>query len=123
MIKTIASGNSQFLNVLTSSGVYISQHNAGISGAIRFNTTSQAFEVYDGSAWQNVMGHSTVNLTAEAESLLIWAREEKRKQEELEKWADKHPTIRAALEDLQLAQQRLDVVTILCREEDNPTQQ
>ena len=123
MIKTIASGNSQFLNVSTSPGVYISQHNAGISGAIRFNTTSQTFEVYDGNAWQNVMGHGTVNLTAEAESLLMWAREEKRKQEELEQWASKHPTLQAALDAVKLAQEQLDILSILCKEEDNPTQQ
>lgn len=121
MIKNL-SASGPFLKLISHGGMYV-QHpygnNAQSVGMMRFNTNNQSTEVYDGNTWVVIGSNTEVVLTDEANELLMWAREQKRKQEEIEEWATKHPTVAAALSELQKAQQRLHIVTVLCKEEES----
>jgi hypothetical protein len=91
--------------------------NNPIQGMIRINNTD--FEVFNGTSWMSLpSSYATVSLDQDTQDLLQWAREQRNKQKELEEWAKTHPTLQASLEDLKLAQLKLDLVTILCREEE-----
>jgi hypothetical protein len=98
---------------------YISPNaNNPLQGMIRINNTD--FEVFNGTGWQSLhSSYATVSLDQETQDLLQWAREQRNKQKELEEWAKTHPTLQASLEDLKLAQLKLDLVTILSREEEH----
>lgn len=125
MIKNVSTYHNNYIRINTTSGAYISPYNtsaSNISGAIRFNPHIQALEVYDGNVWQNITGSVDISFTDEMTELLNWAREQKNKQKEIEQWAKCHPTVQAALSDLKQAQERLDVVSILCREEEKVRQ-
>jgi hypothetical protein len=82
-------------------------------GNLRFNTSNQNLEVYDGTNWINMnMPDVTVGLNNEAESLLDWARE--RRNEEMA-WKERmktHP-------GLQEAYERLEIMKALTLEQDN----
>ena len=116
MIKTVSTGQSQYLRVFTSTPNYVSAHNAGQAGAMRFNMNGQYLEVYDGYSWQNVTSQTDIALTEETIDILNWAREQKNKQKEMKEWALTHPTLQSALEDLDLAQEKAELVWLLCQE-------
>lgn len=82
-------------------------------GNVRYNTTAQAFEVYDGTMWvQLSMAHAQIGLTAEAEGILDWARHKRAEEERIMRLADEHPGIR----DLK---EKLDVMIALVTKDKN----
>jgi hypothetical protein len=100
---------------VTQSGRYtqVSNGNAstyvnGYSGAqgignMRFNTTSQSIEVFDGNNWITLnMSYATVGLTGEAESLLDWARQKKDEELRLQEMIKKYPGLKKAKENFDL---------------------
>jgi dipeptidase len=116
---------------ITQSGRYttVSNGNAstyvnGYSGAqgvgnMRFNTSNQSMEVFDGSNWIMLnMSYASVGLTPEAESLLDWARQKRDEELAWEQLAKENQAVKIALENLNKARQQLDVTAKLAREYD-----
>jgi hypothetical protein len=90
-------------------------------GQVKYNSSSQSLEVWDGSSWQCIVGaFPTVSLTPEAQRAMTWIIE-RMAQEEL--MADhKHPAMKAAYENLQRARQHLEATAILVKEDYNNEQ-
>jgi hypothetical protein len=114
---------------ITQSGRYITVTNGNAStyvnsysgqqgvGNMRFNTSTQNMEVFDGNSWLMLnMGHASVGLNNEAESLLDWAR--KKRDEELvwQNLAATSQAVKIALDNLEQARQQLDVTAKLARD-------
>ena len=73
------------------------------------------FEINDGNSWQQLhTAHPMISLTAEAESLLDWARAKRDEESRIAELAARHPTVADALSAVQLATEKLQVVTLLC---------
>lgn len=122
MIKGIT-GGGRYMTVMggQASSTYVNNYSGSQGvGNMRFNTSSQNFEVYDGNTWQMLgSSYATVQMTPEAEELLDWAREKRNKELEYKALANKHPAIANALEALNKAQEQLDIITILSKEYEN----
>ncbi len=91
-------------------------------GNMRFNTSSQSTEVFDGNNWITLnMDYASVGLTGEAESLLDWAR--KKRDEELawQNLAATSQAVKIALDNLEQAKQQLDITVKLTREYEQTT--
>ena len=91
-------------------------------GNIRFNTSSQNMEVFDGSSWITLnMDHASIGLNGEAESLLDWAR--KKRDEELawQNLAATSQAVKIALDNLEQAKQQLDITAKLAKEYEKTT--
>ena len=89
-------------------------------GNVRYNTSTQNMEVYDGNNWVMLnMGFASVGLTGEAEMLLDWAREQRDKQLAYQSMAKDHPAIKNALDALKRAEEQLDLVYKLSKEYEN----
>ena len=106
-----------------SSSTYVNGY-SGLQGVgnMRYNTTSQNMEVFDGNNWITLnMGYASVGLNGEAESLLDWAR--KKRDEELawESLAKENQAVKIALDNLEQARQQLDVTAKLAREYETTT--
>lgn len=107
---------------ITVSGGNSSTYVNGYSGAqgvgnIRFNTSTQNMEVFDGNSWTMLnMDYASVGLNNEAESLLDWAR--KKRDEELtwQNLAATSQAVKIALDNLEQARQQLDITAKLSRE-------
>jgi len=114
MIKNVHPHGRYMLIIGGSASTYVNAYSGSQGvGNLRFNTSNQNLEVYDGTNWINMnMPDVTVGLNNEAESLLDWARE--RRNEEMA-WKERmktHP-------GLQEAYERLEIMKALTLEQDN----
>ena len=83
-------------------------------GNIRFNTTTQILEVYDGMMWRP-MEMSTVNvsLTPDAVEAIAWANQQRGEEMKIKELADKHPAVADQLAAVQEAEEKLRMITLL----------
>ena len=100
-------------------GGTVSTYINGYSGAqcvgnMRYNTTSQKTEVFDGNNWiQLNMGTVSVGLSSEVESLLDWARKKRNEEYELERLAETNPTIKDLVNQIKIKQEQIKMVQTL----------
>jgi hypothetical protein len=87
-----------------SSGTYVNAYSGSQGvGNLRFNTTNQQMEVYDGTTWTLLnTPDATIGLNADAESLLDWARERRDEEFKLKSLIEKHPGLQEAYERLEI---------------------
>ena len=100
------------------SGTYVNGYSGAQGvGNMRFNTSTQNMEVFDGSSWITLnMDHASVGLNGDAESLLDWAREKRNEEMKWYSLASSNEAVRIALEQLEQAKTRLELTAILSRE-------
>ena len=114
MIRTI--NGSKYIQV--SGGMYTNPYiSPGASGAgmVRWNSSMNCLEVNDGNSWQQIQSaYPMISLTSDAETLLDWARAKRDEEWRIAALAAKHPTVADALAAVQLAREKLQVVTALC---------
>ena len=94
-------------------------------GNMRYNTSTQNMEVWDGNGW--IILNTSIpmlGLTSEAEEILDWAREKRREEEAMLPLPSDHPAIRIAKENLNRAkaevmraEEQLKATIILSRDE------
>ena len=119
---------------ITASGRYVqvtggnaSTYVNGFSGAqgvgnMRYNTSNQQMEVFDGSSWVMLnMDYASVGLNGEAESLLDWAREKRNEELAWKTLAKDNQAVKIALDNLEQAKQQLDITAKLAREYEQTT--
>lgn len=91
-------------------------------GNMRYNTSSQRMEVFDGTNWVQLnLGSASVGLNGEAESLLDWAREKRNEELAWKSLAEKNQAVKIALDNLEKARQQLDITAKLAREYEQTT--
>ena len=89
---------------------------------MRYNTSNQRMEVFDGNNWMQLnMGSASVGLSPEAESLLDWAREKRKEELAWESLAKDNQAVKIALDNLEQARRQLDITAKLAREYDTTT--
>ncbi len=123
MIKTVfPSGRYVQISGGTSS-TYVNGYSGSQGvGNMRYNTSNQNMEVYDGSTWITLnMGSVSVGLNDDAESLLDWARNKRDEELAWESLAKDNQAVKIALENLNKARQQLDITAKLAREYEQTT--
>ena len=123
MIKDIMASGRYVQVSGGSASTYINGY-SGLQGVgnMRYNTTSQNMEVFDGNNWVTLnMGYAQVGLNGEAESLLDWARKKRDEETEWYRLASNSEAVRIALEQLEQARERLELTAILARDYEQTT--
>jgi hypothetical protein len=118
MINNVLGGS--FVTVSGGSGsTYVNGYNGAQGvGNMRYNTTMQRIEVYDGNNWiQMQMPDVMIDLNPEAQSLLSWARKKRDQEQELERLVQNYPALADARENLERAQEQLDMLATLARDD------
>ena len=118
MINNVLGGS--FVTVSGGSGsTYVNGYNGAQGvGNMRYNTTMQRIEVYDGNNWiQMQMPDVMIDLNPEAQSLLPWARKKRDQEQELERLVQNYPALADARENLERAQEQLDMLATLARDD------
>lgn len=113
MIKGI-NPQGRYLTVTNgTSSTYINNYGGAQGvGNMRYNTTNQNMEVFDGNSWQMInMSYATVGLNHEAESLLDWAQQERNRQLKREELIKNNPALQKAYEAIQRAEDNFDLLT------------
>ncbi len=119
MIKNIIS-SGKYITVTGSSGsTYVGSYGgAQVVGNMRYNTTTQNIEIYDGTSWMQMQtGYATVQLTSEAESLLDWARQKRNQELELDRLVETNPAIKDLVNQIKEKEEQIKVVQKLIQEE------
>ena len=113
MIKNIHASGRYVTVTGGNASTYINNYaGAQCVGTMRFNTTNQNMEVYDGNGWITIaMDHTHVGLNSEAEALLDWAKQKRDEERKLKEMMARHP----GLKDLH---DKFEIMRILCQEEE-----
>jgi hypothetical protein len=83
-------------------------------GNIRFNTSTQSLEVYDGSMWRPMeMGMTTVSLTQDAVDAIGWVNQKRLEEMKIKELAERHPAVADQLAAVQEAEEKLRMLTLL----------
>ena len=113
MIKDIMQAGRYMQVTGGSASTYVNGY-SGLQGVgnMRYNTSNQNMEVFDGSTWVTLnMGYASVGLTGEAEVLLDWAKQQRDEEFKLKSLMEEHPGLKEAYE-------RLEIMKALCLEEE-----
>ena len=124
MIKNIAA-TGRYVQVTggNNANTYVNG-NSGAQGVgnMRYNTSNQNMEVFDGSSWIMLnMDYATIGLNGEAESLLDWARQKRDEEMMWKSLANENKAVKIALDNLEYARQQLDITAKLAREYEQTT--
>lgn len=117
MIKTIVPSGRYIQVTNTTSSTYVNGYN-GLQGVgnMRYNTSSQNMEVFDGNNWIMInMAIPSVGLTSDAESLLDWARQKRIEELELESLAKEHPSIKDLVLDIEKKKDQIKMIKTLIK--------
>ena len=118
MIKSIMSmGKHIIVGGGNSASNYINT-GAGMMGVgdLRFNTSTQQIEFYNGQTWQIfIMAQATVGLTGQAETAIDWALNKMDEEKEARAMAEQYPAIADALNAVWESEQQLKTIVALCR--------
>ena len=92
MIKGINSGSSHITVTGGSAAQPYINATSLSAGQVRYNPALQGIEIYDGNVWQQMYtSYATVDLDAEAKTILAWAAKKMREEQELESLCKKYP--------------------------------
>ena len=112
MLKGITS-NSSWLTVQNgSTSNYINNYSGAQGvGNMRFNTSNQNMEVFDGNNWMQLnMAYASVDLSNDAQQLLEWARKERNRQWEREAKMKNNPALQKAWESIKRAEENFELI-------------
>lgn len=118
MIKSISSSGRYVQVSGGGASTYVNGY-SGLQGVgnMRYNTTSQSMEVFDGNNWITIaMDYATVGLNGEAESLLDWARKERDKQLQREIRIKNNPALQKAWDAIKRAEENFDILEAIAGE-------
>jgi PII-like signaling protein len=112
-----ASGKYLHIDVYNGSTYVNNYGGAQGVGNMRYNTTSQKMEVYDGTSWQMINeGTATVRMSSIAESVLDWAMNKMNEEQRLTELAKDHPIIQDLLDQQDKINKQLKVAENLVKE-------
>jgi hypothetical protein len=118
MIKSIMSmGKHVIVGGGNSASNYINT-GAGMMGVgdLRFNTSTQQIEFYNGQTWQIfIMAQATVGLTGTAETAIDWALDKMEQEKEARRMSEQYPAVADALNAVWESEQQLKTIVALCR--------
>jgi hypothetical protein len=118
MIKSIMSmGKHVIVGGGNSASNYIN-NGSGMMGVgdLRFNTSTQQIEFYNGQTWQTfTMAQATVGLTGQAETAIDWAMKKMEEEKEARAMAEQYPAVADALNAVWESEQQLKTIVALCR--------
>ena len=115
MIKNITA-SGKYVQISGGAGSSYIGSNSGAQGVgnMRYNTTTQNIEIYDGFNWVVMnTGYPSVGLTSEAESLLDWARDKRAEEDYLKREAENNPTIKDLLNQRKDIESKINMVKTL----------
>ena len=120
MSKVISS--SPYIEVIQDAEPYIVNVGGDLVGTMRYNTTTQTMEAFDGYNWIDVGNTSyDVGLTVDTEELLEWARSKRDADNKMQALAAENKAVQIALDNLKEAEDRLTVTAHLARTHEQTT--
>ncbi len=117
MIKGLTGGKGTVISGGSVSYPYVPINtNNPMQGMLRIN--NQDMQVFDGSSWITVgASYASVDLDADTQSLLEWARTERTRQAQRDERIRNNPALQKAYEAIQRAEANFDILDKIAGEE------
>lgn len=115
MIKNVY-GSGRYLTTLNNSATNYMNNFSGAQGLgnMRFNTTTQSVEVYDGQMWQPMqMTDVSLMLTSDAVEAIDWVNQKRKEEHDIRALAEQHPAVADQLAAVREAEEKLRMITLL----------
>ena len=109
-------GSGKYLMAYTNGASNYMNNYSGAQGVgnLRFNTSNQTMEVYDGQMWQSLkMGDANVSLTPDAVEALDWVNQKREEERRLQALAKEYPAVADAVDAVEQAKTKLKIITEL----------
>jgi len=121
MIKSITPMGRYITVTNSTSSTYINGYSGSQGvGNMRYNTSSQNMEVFDGNNWVMLnMAIPNIGLNSDAESLLDWARQKRNEETELLGLAQEHPSIKDLVNDIENKKDQIKMIRTLIKSPGN----
>ena len=103
MIRSLSSGSPWVTVTASPTSLYVGNQQS--AGMLRYNTQLTRIEVYDGTNWMEFGAHAEVSLAAEAQEIMLWAKQRMIEDQKFEALCAKHPGLNEAYERLQIMKQ------------------
>jgi len=83
------------------------------AGDVFYSTTSNTFQVYDGTSWNQLNQDFSVDMTNESAEAIEWAIDKMKKERELEKLAKDNAAVKNALDAYKKAEEQLKIIATI----------
>jgi hypothetical protein len=117
MIRNVY-GSGRYLTALNNSATNYMNNFSGAQGLgnMRFNTTNQSVEVYDGQMWQPMqMTDVSLMLTGDAVDAIAWADQKRQEEMKIKALAEQHPAVADQLAAVREAEEKLRMTVELIK--------
>lgn len=116
MITHIA--GDRYVNVNIQGKPYVYTNGAsGLAGTVMYDVNEQRYKINNGSSWVDCNAIVNLTLSMEAHRALDWVSQKMRDEQLAKELAKKYVTVQDALDNLALAQERLDITIALAKDE------
>lgn len=118
MIKNIASGHPQWLNVNSpyTTGPYGNMTN-GVDGQLRLNSSTNQYEAFANGNWHVIGGIASVDPSQRMIEILEWAENKMHMEREVMELLAKNPTVADSYNNYKQAEAQLKMVMTLVNQE------
>lgn len=117
MIKSIGTGNSQWLNINSPSPALIyGNMSNGVDGQLRFNASTQQYEVFNSGVWTQIGMYATVDPSQKMLEILQWAESKMHMEREVMELVAKNPTVADSYNNFKEAEAKLKTVMALVKQ-------
>jgi hypothetical protein len=117
MIKNVY-GSGRYLTTLNNGATNYMNNFSGAQGLgnMRFNTTTQSVEVWDGQMWQPMqMTDVSLMLTGDAVDAIAWADQKRQEEMKIKALAEQHPAVADQLAAVREAEEKLRMTVELIK--------
>ena len=97
--------------------IFFTQNNV-LSGTLRFNPVSKFLEVFNGHSWSIVNTTLSINMTHDANQAIDWAIQKMNLEKEARQLAETNDSVKSALDNLNNAQEQLDIILTLIKNDE-----
>lgn len=98
----LVSRDSDMLKINSNMNLPYISPGAQSAGMVRFNTSQQCLEVYDGQTWVRLNYDAELELNPQIRETVEWARRKQREEHELEMLCAQHPGLQEAWDRFRL---------------------
>lgn len=103
--------NSPYIEAITGGKTTVYKAGDMNVGHVRYNTNTQSLEVYDGAGYVKLADtYTEIKLTRETEQLLEYVRQQRDKEQELERLAQDNVAIKNLLVQIKEKESQLEMV-------------
>lgn len=96
---------------------YIHSNGYTPTGAVMYDVGTQKYKINNGSSWVECESYANLTLSMEAHRALEWVTQKMRDEQLAKELAKKYVTVQDALDNLAMAQERLDIAIALAKDE------